>query len=178
FDYASFEGIIPEKQYGAGRVIVWDCGTYSPDEDQQCSFDRRDEAQQRMRAGFKAGKLSILLRGEKLKGSFALVRTADEKQWLLLKHKDRFASPAAQILDEDRSVLSGLTLEELTPAIESRPSAAHLAPSGPAESIPEKLLPMLAEQGSAPANDGRWSYEPKLDGYRVLVFLSPRGVRL
>src|SRR5579872_5894282 len=83
FDYASFEGIIPAKQYGAGRVIVWDCGTYSPDEEQHYDFDRRAEAEQRMRAGLKAGKLSILLRGEKLKGSFALVRTSGEKQWLL-----------------------------------------------------------------------------------------------
>src|SRR5579872_6792264 len=71
FEYASFEGIIPAKQYGAGRVIVWDCGTYSPDEEQDYSFDRRLEAEKRMRAGIEAGKLSILLRGEKVKGSFA-----------------------------------------------------------------------------------------------------------
>ena len=179
FDYASFEGIIPAKQYGAGRVIVWDCGTYSPDEEQRYDFERRAEAEQRMRAGLKAGKLSILLRGEKLKGSFALVRTSGEKQWLLLKHKDRFVAQDDKILEQDRSVLSGLTLEELTPAIESRRrQAMSLAPNGPAEPMPQKLLPMLAEQGAAPPRDGRWLYEPKLDGYRVVVFVSERGVRL
>src|SRR5579862_4052153 len=179
FDYASFEGIIPAKQYGAGRVIVWDCGTYSPDEEQHYDFDRRAEAEQRMRAGLKAGKLSILLRGEKLKGSFALVRTSSEKQWLLLKHKDRFVTQDEKVLEQDRSVLSGLSLEELTAAIESRRRAAiDLAPNGPAEAMPQKLLPMLAEQGAAPPRDGRWLYEPKLDGYRVVVFVSERGVRL
>src|SRR5678809_970716 len=67
FDYASFEGFIPEKQYGAGNVIVWDCGVYSPDEDEEYLFADRRAAEQRMRAGLEQGKLSILLRGEKLK---------------------------------------------------------------------------------------------------------------
>src|SRR5690242_9293237 len=84
FDYASFEGVIPEKQYGAGNVIVWDCGVYSPDEDEQCLFENRELAEQRMREGLAKGKLSIFLRGTKLKGSFALVRTTTAKQWLLL----------------------------------------------------------------------------------------------
>ena len=89
FDYASFEGVIPAKQYGAGNVIVWDCGAYSPDEGQEYSFDDRAEAEQRLRAELAAGKLSIFLCGEKLKGSYALVRTSGSKQWLLIKHKDR-----------------------------------------------------------------------------------------
>ena len=92
FEYASFEGVIPEKQYGAGNVIVWDCGTYSPDEDQRYAFGDRAEAEQRMREGLAKGKLSFFLRGEKLKGSFTLVRTSTPKQWLLMKHKDRFVS--------------------------------------------------------------------------------------
>ena len=69
--------MIPEKQYGAGNVIVWDCGVYSPDEDQQYSFDDRDEAEERVRTELANGKLSFFLRGEKLKGSFALVRTSE-----------------------------------------------------------------------------------------------------
>ena len=63
FDYASFEGVIPPGQYGAGEVIVWDCGVYSPDEDRQYSFDDRDAAERRVREGLEKGKLSILLRG-------------------------------------------------------------------------------------------------------------------
>ena len=86
YDYASFEGVIPPKQYGAGEVIVWDCGVYSPDED-GVWFHDREQAQQRVCAGLKAGKLSLQLRGLKLKGSFALVLTKqDEKSWLLIKH--------------------------------------------------------------------------------------------
>src|SRR6201988_3095753 len=71
YDYASFEGIIPPKQYGAGEVIVWDCGVYSPDEGGTW-FPDRARAEQELREGFERGKISVLLRGEKLKGSFAL----------------------------------------------------------------------------------------------------------
>src|ERR1700739_1443584 len=75
FDYASFEGVIPQKQYGAGNVIVWDCGVYSPDERGQYAFADRAEAEKRVRAELAAGKLSITLAGVKLKGSFTLVKT-------------------------------------------------------------------------------------------------------
>src|SRR6266853_5781902 len=74
YDYASFEGIIPPGQYGAGEVIVWDCGLYSPDEGGSWFHDRA-EAERRTRDGIAKGKLSCLLRGEKVKGSWALVRT-------------------------------------------------------------------------------------------------------
>jgi bifunctional non-homologous end joining protein LigD len=107
FDYASFEGAIPAGEYGGGNVIVWDCGVYSPDEDQHYSFGDRAEAEQRTRSALVQGKLSFFLRGEKLKGSFALVRTTTPKQWLLLKHKDRFAD-AADVLARRDSVLSGV----------------------------------------------------------------------
>ena len=93
YDYASFEGVIPPGQYGAGEVIVWDCGVYSPDEGGATWFHDRAAAEREVLEGLAKGKLSMLLRGEKLKGSFALVRTKEAKQWLLLKHKDRFAVP-------------------------------------------------------------------------------------
>ena len=80
FEYASFEGVIPPKEYGAGNVIVWDCGVYSPDEGRQYSFSDRQEAEERVRAELAKGKLSFFLRGEKLKGSFALVKTSTDKQ--------------------------------------------------------------------------------------------------
>src|SRR5262245_28794281 len=102
YDYASFEGVIPPKQYGAGEVIVWDCGVYSPDEDGAIWFHDRARAEQEVREGLAQGKLSVLLRGVKLKGSFALVRTKDAKQWLLIKHKDRFVS-AADVTEQDQS---------------------------------------------------------------------------
>ena len=71
YEYASFEGVIPPGQYGAGEVIVWDCGLYSPDEGGETWFHDREEAEGRVREGLEKGKLSFLLRGEKLKGSFA-----------------------------------------------------------------------------------------------------------
>src|SRR6186713_3212870 len=58
FDYASFEGVIPEKNYGAGNVIVWDCGVYSPDEGGEYAFDDRESAEERLRRELKQGKLS------------------------------------------------------------------------------------------------------------------------
>ncbi len=67
FDYASFEGVIPKGEYGAGQVIVWDAGTYSPDEGGKLSFHDREEAEARMRKGIEDGKISVFLRGYKLK---------------------------------------------------------------------------------------------------------------
>ncbi|HYL70490.1 MAG TPA: DNA ligase D, partial [Candidatus Dormibacteraeota bacterium] len=178
FDYASFEGVIPEKQYGAGNVIVWDCGVYSPDEDQQYSFGDRAEAETRMRAGLAAGKLSFQLRGEKLKGSFALVKTASGNQWLLIKHRDRFAQ-SNDVLALHASVLSGASLDELSASSPpERLPAAQLAPLGPPEKPPRTLKPMLAESADTVRSSANWSYEPKLDGYRVIAFVTDERVRL
>jgi len=178
FDYASFEGVIPAKQYGAGNVIVWDCGVYSPDEDQKYSFTDRAEAEARVRAGLAAGKLSFLLRGEKLKGSFALVKTASGNQWLLIKHRDRFAQ-TNDVLARHASVLSGVSLDELTPVnVPPRLPATLLAPTGPAGALPKQLKPMLAEVGEAARSNPQWRYEPKLDGYRVIAFVQGGAVRL
>jgi len=178
FDYASFEGVIPEKQYGAGKVIVWDCGVYSPDEKEQYSFADRAEAEKRARSELAAGKLSFTLCGVKLKGSFTLVKTRTTPQWLLIKHEDRFAG-SNDVLARHTSVLSGLSLDELTAAnTPPRLDAARLAPAGPAESLPQRLQPMLAESAAAPRSDPGWRYEPKLDGYRVIATLTGREVRL
>jgi bifunctional non-homologous end joining protein LigD len=178
FEYASFEGVIPAGEYGAGRVIVWDCGVYSPDEDRRYSFADRREAQQRVRAGLEQGKLGIFLRGEKLKGSFALVRTATPRQWLLIKHKDAFAA-GVDVLLQDRSALSGVSLDDLaTGRPPPRLEASRLAPCGPAEAMPQMLDPMLARTGEAARSDPGWLFEPKLDGYRVIAFIAGAAVRL
>src|SRR6266436_7531997 len=124
YDYGSFEGIIPPGQYGAGEVIVWDCGVYSPDEGGTWFHDRA-QAEERTREGISKGKLSFLLRGEKVKGSFALVRTKDAKNWLLIKHKDRFAAKV-DLTAQNRSVLSGVTVEDLTSVPVQRLPAALL----------------------------------------------------
>ena len=178
FDYASFEGAIPEKEYGAGNVIVWDCGVYSPDEDQKYSFGDRREAEARLRTELANGKLSFFLRGEKLKGSFALVRTSTSKQWLLIKHKDRFAQQN-DVLARAQSVLSGRTVDD-RPSAKPTPQidAERLTATGPAETMPKTMSPMLAEIGDAPRSDHKWSYEPKVDGYRAIAFVQDGAVRL
>src|SRR5688572_15218653 len=183
FDYASFEGVIPPGQYGAGEVIVWDCGVYSPDEETPWVEDR-DEAERQVREGLEKGKLSVFLRGEKAKGSFALVRTADKKNWLLIKHKDRFVGEA-DLTPRSRSVLSGTSVEEMKSAPAHRMPAAHLIPNGSEERMPKSLAPMHAELKEEPFNHADWVWEPKLDGYRVLAYVeggvslrSRRGLEL
>ncbi|MDR3416147.1 MAG: DNA ligase D [Nevskia sp.] len=177
YDYASFEGVIPPGQYGAGEVIVWDCGVYSPDEGGTWFHDRA-EAERRVREGLEQGKLSFQLRGEKLKGSFALVRTAkDPTSWLLLKHRDRFAVKV-DVTAQNRSVLSGVAVEHLKTVPVRRMGAAQLVPAGKVAPMPAKLSPMLAETADAAFNRPDWMWEPKLDGYRVLAFIDANGVKL
>lgn len=176
YDYGSFEGIIPHGQYGAGEVIVWDCGVYSPDEGGTW-FEDRAEAERLIREGLDKGKLSFLLRGEKLKGSFALVRTKEAKTWLIIKHKDRFVT-TAEITERNRSILSGAAVEDLKIVPAHRIPASQLVPAGDITPLPAKLEPMQAEIGDEPFNDADWMWEPKLDGYRVLAFIDENGVRL
>lgn len=110
YDYRNFEGIIPEGNYGAGTVIVWDEGTYEPLEP---SGDKKKDAQALLRQ-LKAGSLKFRLKGQKLKGEFALVRlkNAENNAWLLIKHRDQYAK-ASDITRKARSVLSDKTLEEV-----------------------------------------------------------------
>src|SRR3990170_7361116 len=185
-DYASFEGVIPKGEYGAGQVIVWDAGTYSPDEDGKLSFGDRDEAQARMREGLQKGKLSIFLRGRKLKGSWTLVRTKRaENEWLLIKHQDNFVDRARDITEEDRSVLSGLTTGDLTAgrlpdrqglrSLLVRPDDAKGARPAP---FPKSLEPMHASLSQKPFSSTEWLFEPKLDGVRAIAFIDRGQVSL
>src|SRR5262245_4991553 len=175
FDYASFEGVIPPGQYGAGEVIGWDCGVYSLDEEQPW-VDEREAAERQVREGLEKGKLSVVLRGEKVKGSFALVKTSRGKDWLLIKHKDRFVTKD-DVTARNRSVLSEIAVEEMGAMPVQRIDARNLAPSGRPEAMPGKLEPMHAELGDKPFNKPDWMWEPKLDGYRVLAFIDDK-VRL
>ena len=102
-DYADFEGIIPDGNYGAGAVIVWDRGVWRPLVDP-------DE-------GFEKGDLKFELYGYKLRGEFALVRTpragsGEKSHWLLIKKRDGFSDPDEP--PSEKSILSGLTIDEIT----------------------------------------------------------------
>ena len=186
FGYASFEGVIPPKQYGAGEVIVFDCGVYSPDEGGTWFHDRA-EAERRVREELAKGKLSFQLRGEKLKGSFALVKmrgmpstgkgSDTANQWLVIKHKDRFVT-TEDVTANERSVLSNAAVAEMKALPSQRIPAERLVPSGPRAPMPAKLAPMLAENGDKAFDRVGWMWEPKLDGYRVMAFIGDGGVQL
>lgn len=184
-DYGSFEGVIPKGEYGAGQVIVWDNGTYSPDEEGRLSFDDRAEAEERMRRGLEEGKLSIFLRGRKLKGSWTLVKMQrGEKDWLLIKHRDEHVDTERDVLEDDRSVLSGLTIEDLKSGRlpDRARGKAALRPSdlegARHAGFPSSLSPMLATLTESPFSDPGWLFEPKTDGVRAIALIRDGKVRL
>src|SRR5450631_395342 len=104
-EYASFEGVIPEGEYGGGTVMVWDSGTWST--------ESPDVA-----AALEKGDLKLTLHGRKLKGSWALVRTrgfgsSTKTSWLLIKHRDDFASSADIAQEKPRSAISNRLLSQI-----------------------------------------------------------------
>lgn len=109
YSYRDFEGTIPEGNYGAGNVIVWDNGTYILADE-----DRLDIDEHKLQSDLQKGHLSFILNGKKLKGEFALVKfkTKQENTWLLIKSKDQYANDE-DVLQQDKSVLSNRTLESM-----------------------------------------------------------------
>ncbi|WP_291101282.1 MULTISPECIES: DNA polymerase ligase N-terminal domain-containing protein [unclassified Flavobacterium] len=107
--YKDFEGIIPEGNYGAGTVIVWDNGTYTLADEHD-----KDEVESKLKEGLQKGHLSFILNGKKLKGEFALVKLKIKQKnaWILIKKNDEYANDA-DILLKNKSVISNSTLEEL-----------------------------------------------------------------
>lgn len=110
YDYKDFEGNIPEGNYGAGTVIVWDRGTYEPVEE----ASTKDEQEEILSRDYKKGSMKIRLHGEKLKGEYAIVKMKgrEKNSWLLIKHRDDNASDE-DITEQDESVVSGKTIEDL-----------------------------------------------------------------
>jgi len=113
-DYGDFEGTIPKGQYGGGTVQLWDRGYWESVDDQGRALDPETQ--------LKKGELKFNLQGERLKGSWALVRMRSDRyggkrtNWLLIKHRDEFAGDAKTVdkmMSEDRSVASGRTMEQI-----------------------------------------------------------------
>jgi bifunctional non-homologous end joining protein LigD len=112
YDYKNFEGIIPEGNYGAGEVIVWDSGIYAP----IGMVNSKKENEKILTASLLKGDLKFVLAGKKLQGEFALVNMKkDGKSWLLIKKKDEYALDK-DILEKDKSVISNNTIEKLQKA--------------------------------------------------------------
>ena len=184
--YASFEGVIPKGQYGAGTVIVWDRGTWEPIGDP--------------REGYRAGKLKFEMHGEKMRGRWNLVRInarKDERQepWLLIKETDDEARPASDYDVTEAlpdSVLAGVAKDtprkksaatgKKKPASRSRRAASAessaMPPGARAAKLPLALFPQLATLvDEAPTGEG-WIYELKFDGYRIVARVDGDDVRL
>ena len=178
--YGDFEGLIPVKQYGAGRVIIWDSGVWIPSV---------DAAQ-----GFKEGKLKFELRGHKLMGRWTLVRMRGngEKQvaWLLIKELDEYERRASEYditkaLPDSVCTQSVEQAAGLTRAVNAKTKTAHLVtalaqaelPAGAVRaSVPLKLAPQLATFAPHPPEFGEWIYEVKFDGYRLMTRLTGASV--
>ena len=109
YSYKDFEGTIPEGNYGAGTVVVWDNGTYTLADEQNI-----ESVEDKFKSGLQNGHLSFMLNGKKLKGEFALIRLKIKQKnaWLLIKKEDQYAIEA-DILKKNKSVISNLTLEEM-----------------------------------------------------------------
>ena len=180
--YAGFEGTIPAKQYGAGKVIVWDKGFWSPVGDPH--------------EGLRKGDLKFDLHGHKLHGRWVLVRIKkhDEKQepWLLIKERDAHVRPAAEfsVVDELPDSVQALPMPKAAPASSASAPAkksppgkasaqAVLPPEATPAALPDKLAPQLAVLADAPPRDaGAWVYEIKFDGYRMLARIDGDDVKL
>jgi len=156
-EYGDFEGMIPEGNYGAGAVIVWDRGEWVPHGDPL--------------EGLEKGKLLFELKGYKLRGMWTLVKIKKaQKEWLLIKERDGWAS--TERMPPNESVLSGLTVGDLEAGRDRGEAirAELIRLKAPRRAVEARSTqPMLAETAEQAFSRAGWVFEPKLDGYRVLA---------
>jgi len=172
-EYGGFEGKIPEGSYGAGTVMVWDRGSFLV----EGTLDAERQLQK--------GELKFVLNGEKLRGSFVLVKLKHSEkgnEWLLIKHKDAAEDTAYEIDAHDGSVLTGRTIDEISQEL---PPKRNPIPIQPADlhpvrksAMPSRIGPMLATLSNQPFSDPNWLFEIKWDGIRALAHLSNKSLTL
>ncbi|GAC1581260.1 MAG: hypothetical protein NVS3B7_16290 [Candidatus Elarobacter sp.] len=185
-DYRTFEGVIPEGNYGAGEVIVWDEGTYH-------LFEGTDPVAQ-----IAQGKLKIILEGKKLNGLFTLVKMKPREgehgePWLLFKDHDAFEDADWKVEEHAQSVKSGKTLAQLQASRKDAPiwksnraasadgtavKRAARTKAAHADPLPRDVKPMLTTLVDAPFDDDRWLFELKWDGYRAIAVVEKDAVTL
>ena len=149
-DYLTFEGSIPKGNYGAGKMTIWDSGSFSTSKGQEHPVNDQ----------YKAGNLKIEFFGKRLKGSFALVHTKHrdkDNQWLLIKKQDDFATELQYDAEDLSSTKAGKTKEL---------------------DIHQVIKPMLATKAKAIFSDPDWIYEIKWDGYRMMANINQGTVQL
>jgi len=179
-DYGSFEGTIPEGQYGGGTVMLWDEGTWEPIGDPH--------------EGLGGGDLKFRLNGKRMKGEWVLVHMKGRDQktshgprenWLLIKHKDDYATDVDGLTERfTTSVETGRDIEGIAKGLKSRKKATKAEPKakvwtgGKALALPEFREPQLATLvEDIPQGDG-WLFEVKYDGYRAIAAIAGPKVRL
>jgi bifunctional non-homologous end joining protein LigD len=199
-DYGDFEGTIPKGQYGGGTVQLWDRGYWESDDPEN---------------GFKKGDLKFTLHGDKLHGSWVLVRMRHDRNggkrtnWLLIKHRDEYAreGKANDILEADRSVASGRTMDQIAAGkgkapkpfmtakskrasadavwhsnrgdVVTQPAAAASVQKGrKVAAMPDFVAPQLCTLVDHPPSGEGWCHEIKFDGYRVQLRVEDGEVRL
>lgn len=179
-EYRDFEGIIPEGEYGGGTVMVWDEGIYHAP-----GSSARQESEKLLREGLRKGDLKFVLEGHKLKGTFALVKMhkADEpNSWLLIKKEDEFTTEG-DILEQDTSVLTNATIDEIHER-ETHSNSPKIWNSNRGHTFdlskidlegaqkgkrPEAVDPMLATLAEEPFDKEGWVFEIKWDGFRAIA---------
>ncbi|MFL5777457.1 MAG: non-homologous end-joining DNA ligase, partial [Chloroflexota bacterium] len=183
-EYFDFEGVIPARQYGAGDVIVWDWGTWEPED------PPTDPG-----ADIRNGELKFVLRGQKLTGRFTIVRTSGrggrepfedgKDQWLLIHKRDDDSVEGWDAEQFPQSVKTGRTNDEVKANrdaiwISQAPAAtAEIDLAGAVEKpMPDFIEPMKATLASTPFSDPDWLFEIKWDGFRVEAVIRDRSVRL
>jgi len=165
--YGSFEGTIPQGEYGGGTVMLWDTGSWEPLDDPH--------------AGLRKGHLSFLLHGKRLKGRWNLVRMKTEgkrENWLLMKVNDEYSRdrPEGDVLEEATvSVKTGRSLEQIGGARKAKRAPSKTGIDDLLRQYPEVQLATLVD--GPPAGD-EWLHEIKFDGYRLLAFVANGSVRL
>jgi bifunctional non-homologous end joining protein LigD len=179
YDYRTFEGIIPEGNYGAGEVIVWDEGTYT--------LAEGDDPV----AEIAKGKIKFIMRGKKMHGMFTLVKIKSHggesgDPWLLIKDHDEFVDPDYDVNDHPESAKTGKTIDDIAGSKSAkrwqsnRPAEAakKRAPAkrAKADPLPRNVAPMLATLVDAPFDDPAWLFEVKWDGFRAIASIDAKGV--
>jgi bifunctional non-homologous end joining protein LigD len=180
-EYFDFEGVIPERQYGAGDVIVWDWGTFEPE------AETPDPA-----AALRKGEIKFVLHGEKVRGRFTIVRTdgrgaGDDgrEKWLLLHKRDETAVDGWDAEDHPASVKTGRTNDEVLAGVAPRFNADAPRPVGEVDlsgareaPMPDFIPPMRATLAGDAFDDPNWLFEIKWDGYRVEAVVRDGRARL
>jgi len=197
YDYKDFEGVIPDGNYGAGIVEIWDSGTYDAVDEkgpERIVTDYKKKIKL-LQAGLHAGNLKISMNGKKLKGEFALVKLKGndrgENSWLLLKHKDKFSvtepynseeitpknSPINKWLAEHGKPKRGAARSKQTAPVAEAP-AKKTSTRSKDRKLDDYIPAMLAKDTDKPFSDAEWIYEIKWDGYRAIAEVDNGEVKL